>query len=274
MKLLTLVLLFSAFSSLSLTEVVKSFKQSCPWFFLQNPKIHTDYIVPTVFTGHQYKMICQHWNINYRFATVYDTERRIPVYSAYTFSQQKQLQRPDEWKIEPQLEDFKEYKNKKNMIDSPRDEETVNKIKNQAVDLDYKDTSYTRGHVFPIQYAADQDQADSTFTLTNIAPQTRNSNEQWAEQVETPMLKNITSLCRLDKNHLAYIVTGVIPGEKWINITRNKTEIKNGINIPSHYWSALCCTDINNVNNLVFRAYLAKLDNFELRRPDISNLNK
>ncbi|KAI5086641.1 endonuclease domain-containing 1 protein-like, partial [Silurus meridionalis] len=274
MKLLSLVLLLSAFFSLSLTEVVNSFIPSCPSFFLRNPKKLNDYIIPTVFTGHQYKKICQRWNNNYRFATVYDTERRIPVYSAYTFSQKTKTNRSDKWKIEPQLEDFKEYEDKREMIVSPRDVETVNKIKKQAVDLDYKDTGYTRGHVFPNQYGANQDQAESTFTLTNIAPQTQNSNGQWAAQVETPMLKNITSLCRLDQNHLAYIVTGAVPGEKWIPIKRNKKEIKNGINIPSHYWSAFCCTDINKITNLVFGAYLAKLNNFDLQTLDISKLNE
>ncbi|KAI5613746.1 endonuclease domain-containing 1 protein-like [Silurus asotus] len=274
MKLLALVLLLSAFSSLSLTEVVNSFIKSCPSFFLQNPKIHTDYIVPTVFTGRQYKMICQRWNNNYRFATVYDTERRIPVYSAYTFLQQGQIKRSDEWKIEPQLEDFKKYEDKREMIVSPNDEETVNKIKKQAVDLDYKDTGFTRGHVFPNQYGANQDQADSTFTLTNIAPQTDVSNGQWAAQVETPMMKDLKNSCTLDQNHLAYIVTGAVPGEKWIRITRNNEEIKNGINIPSYYWSAFCCTDKKDIKKLVFRAYLAKLDNFDLRTPDISKLNK
>ncbi|KAI5108656.1 endonuclease domain-containing 1 protein-like, partial [Silurus meridionalis] len=191
--------------------------------------------------------ICQRWNNNYRFATVYDTERRIPVYSAYTFLQKGGSDRDDEWKIEPQVSPhvstFVNYE--KNMIVSPRDEETVNKIKNQAVDLDYKDTGYTRGHVFPNQYAADQDQAESTFTLTNIAPQTQNSNGQWDKQVETPMLKELNNSCTLDHNHLAYIVTGVVPGDRWIPITRNNERFENGINIPSHYWSAFCCTNKN-----------------------------
>ncbi|KAI5108651.1 endonuclease domain-containing 1 protein-like [Silurus meridionalis] len=276
MKRLALVLLLFAFSSLSLTEVVKSFIKlpSCRPFFLQNPKNQNDYIVPTVFTGHQYKKICQHWNNKYRFATVYDTERRIPVYSAYTFSQENKTIRSEEWKIEPQLEDFEEYKDKREMIDSPRDEKTVNKINYQAVDLDFSGTIYTRGHVFPNHHAADQDQADSTFTLTNITPQTEDSNGKWAEQVETPMLKELNDSCRLDQNHLAYIVTGVVPGEKWIRITRNKKETENGINIPSYYWSAFCCKDKKDIKKLVFGAYLAQLDNFNLRKPSISNLNK
>ncbi|XP_053098147.1 endonuclease domain-containing 1 protein-like [Pangasianodon hypophthalmus] len=273
MKLLALVLLLSAFSSLTLTEVVNSFKQSCPSFFIQNPEKKSDIIVPTIFRGHQYKTICQRWKNKYRFATVYDTERRIPVYSAYTFLQEGQTTRSDEWKIEPQLEDIKEYKEKKEMMDSPRDEETVRNIINQAVDIDYKDSSYTRGHVFPRSFAADQDQADSTFTLTNIAPQTKHSNEEWASQVEEPMLTEIQRNCRLDQNYRAYIVTGVVPGNKWISITRDK-KYKEGINIPSHFWSAFCCNNKKDIKNFITMAYIAELENFIVRNPTIDNLNK
>ncbi|XP_053540150.1 endonuclease domain-containing 1 protein isoform X2 [Ictalurus punctatus] len=186
MKLLALVLLLSTFSSLTLTEVV-NFKQFCPSFFIRNPGKIGDIIIPTIFRGHQYKTICQRWKNTYRFATVYDTVRRIPVYSAYTFLEQGNTSRSEEWKIEPQLEDINEYKNKKEMMDSPRDLKTVGNIINQAVDLDYGKSVYTRGHVFPHSYAANQDQANSTFTLTNIAPQTQNSNGAWEQQVEEPM---------------------------------------------------------------------------------------
>ncbi|KAK3556660.1 hypothetical protein QTP70_011931 [Hemibagrus guttatus] len=102
MKLFALVLLLSSFSSLALTEVVKSFKQSCPNFFIRKPEKPSDIIIPTIFSGHQYKMICQRWKNKYRFATVYDTVRRIPVYSAYTLSGKEQTIRSHNWKIEPQ----------------------------------------------------------------------------------------------------------------------------------------------------------------------------
>ncbi|KAK3556746.1 hypothetical protein QTP70_016673, partial [Hemibagrus guttatus] len=271
MKLLALVLLLSSFSSLTLTEVVNSFKQSCPTFFIRNPEKPSDIIIPTIFSGCQYKKICQRWKNKYRFATVYDTVRRIPVYSAYTLLQAGKTERRDEWKIEPQLEDIEEYKPLKEMIDSPRE---AGSIFNQAVDSDYKNINYTRGHLFPRQFAADQDQSDSTFTLTNIAPQKGDSNGQWARLVEEPMLNEIKQSCKLDQNHLAYIVTGVVPGENWVTIKRDGKGYKEGINIPTHAWSAYCCTSKDDLKKLIVKTYLAELDKFDLRRPDINKLNK
>ncbi|KAG2460460.1 ENDD1 protein, partial [Polypterus senegalus] len=95
------------------------------------------------------------------------------------------------------LEDIEENKHKQEMMDSPHDEATVKKIKNQAVDLDYKDSGYSRGHLFPNSFAADEDQAESTFTLTNTAPQLQSSNEAWAQEVEEPMLKLIKLIAGL-----------------------------------------------------------------------------
>ncbi|XP_053540149.1 endonuclease domain-containing 1 protein isoform X1 [Ictalurus punctatus] len=270
MKLLALVLLLSTFSSLTLTEVV-NFKQFCPSFFIRNPGKIGDIIIPTIFRGHQYKTICQRWKNTYRFATVYDTVRRIPVYSAYTFLEQGNTSRSEEWKIEPQLEDIEEYKEKKEMMDSPRE---AGNIINQAVHSDYTGSGYTRGHVFPRSYAANQHQADSTFTLTNIAPQTQNSNGAWEQQVETPMRTEIKNICRLDQNHLAYIVTGAVPGKNWTKITRGKNNYEKGINIPSHFWSAFCCTGKNDHKKLISKAYIAELENFNVRTPTIDNLNK
>ncbi|KAI5091162.1 endonuclease domain-containing 1 protein-like, partial [Silurus meridionalis] len=257
MKLLALVLLLSSFSSLTLMEVVDSFN-NCSSFFVKNPKDQNTIIVPTVFTDARYKMICQRWKNNYRFATVYDTVRRIPVYSAYTFSKQVETTRNDNWKIEPQvnelcvscnlllfislskqLEEIAEYKNKTEMI--PPDQNKIEKIQNQAVNSDYTNIGYTRGHVFPKKYAANQDQADSTFTLTNIAPQTKNSNTEWDKKVEKPMVGVIERICSLNKDQPAYIVTGVVPGKEWKFIRRGVKIIKHGISVPSHFWSAFCC---------------------------------
>ncbi|XP_027034354.2 endonuclease domain-containing 1 protein-like [Tachysurus fulvidraco] len=265
MKLLALVLLLSSFSSLTVMEVVKSFKNVCSDFF-----IHTanDIIIPTIFPGHQYKMICQRWKDKYRFATVYDTVRRIPVYSAYTFLQAGTTVRRNSWKFEPQLENIKKYKDKKEMIVSPTKK---GQIVNQAVNSDYSDTVFTRGHLFPCQFAADQDQADSTFTLTNAAPQTQSSNQNWDKCVETPMLNEINQDCILNQNHQAYIVTGVVPGKNWIPITRKGKEYQKGINIPSHFWSAYCCT--SNKGQLVARAYIAEQENFKVKHSNIQDLN-
>ncbi|XP_046717721.1 endonuclease domain-containing 1 protein-like isoform X2 [Silurus meridionalis] len=170
MKLLALVLLLSAFSSLTLTEVVKSFSETCPLLFIKDSE--DKIVTPTVLKGDEYKQICQRWKNMYRFATLYDTKQRIPVYSAFIFTDQNN-KRNGEWKNEPQLENPSYTANMKKI--------TVDEIDvyyNQAVDRDYaesntiNDIKYTRGHVFPRQYAA----ADSTFTFTNVAPQTQHSN--------------------------------------------------------------------------------------------------
>ncbi|KAF5882867.1 endonuclease domain-containing 1 protein-like, partial [Clarias magur] len=110
MNLVTLVLLLSALFSLTLMEVVNNFdKSKCAEFFIRSPNKKT-IITPTVFKGYQYKMICQRWKNKYQFATLFDTERRIPVYSAYKFFGQKETMnlslseniRTEEWKNEPQ----------------------------------------------------------------------------------------------------------------------------------------------------------------------------
>ncbi|KAB5584653.1 hypothetical protein PHYPO_G00109980 [Pangasianodon hypophthalmus] len=277
MKLLALVLLLSAFSSLTLTEVVNSsssFKEHCPSFFIPNPENQNDIIIPTIFPGDQYRMICQRWNNDYRFATVYDTERRIPVYSAYTFSKEGNTKKSNEWKIEPQLENIKEYKEKREMIDSPTDEETVRNIINQAVDIDYKDSNYTRGHVFPRLFAVSQSQAESTYTLTNIAPQTEHSNGEWERQVEKKMRGEIKNSCKLDQNYPVYIVTGVVPGKKWLPLKGKGREKKEGINIPSHFWSAFCCTNKKYITGRISRAYIAEQENFNVQNLTIDDLNK
>lgn len=65
----------------------------------------------------------------------------------------------------------------------------------QAVDRDYAGSGYTRGHVFPRQYAADKEDRDSTFTFTNAAPQREHNNQIWAAQAETRMKKDIEAKC-------------------------------------------------------------------------------
>ncbi|XP_053355445.1 endonuclease domain-containing 1 protein-like [Clarias gariepinus] len=267
MKLVALVLLLSAFSSMTLTEVVENineWKSKCHDFFIPNPKDQNDVITPTVFNTH--KKICQSWKNKYRFATLYDTERKIPVYSAYTFAQEVETKRKNFWKYEPQLENISDQKDMKNF---PRNR-TTNLI-HQATNSDYTNSGYTRGHVFPRFYAADQEQADSTFTLTNIAPQKEQSNTEWERQVERPMQKEIINSCKPDQKRKAYIVTGVVPGNNWTPTEKQNKKDKKKINIPSHFWSAFSCRDINE--NLISAAYIAEQDKFERKKMSVMELN-
>ncbi|KAF5882869.1 endonuclease domain-containing 1 protein-like [Clarias magur] len=105
MKLLPLVLLLPTFFLLTLTEVAKDlndWKKNCKDFFFHNPRNPDDIIIPTIFQGPQYKMICQLWKGKYRFATLYDTQKRIPVYSASRYIKKQKTKRRSIWKFEPQ----------------------------------------------------------------------------------------------------------------------------------------------------------------------------
>lgn len=151
----------------------------------------------------------------------------------------------------------------------------------QAVSRDYEqskkntNSEYTRGHVFPLQYAGNQEQGDSTFTFTNIAPQTQHSNKKWDENVETPMMREIIKKCKPTFTNPTYIVTGVVPGNKWIPITRkegNKAKIfDQGINIPSFFWTAFSCPDTKTKH--IFQAYLVRQNEANEKTYEFNNMS-
>ncbi|KAG9259401.1 endonuclease domain-containing 1 protein-like [Astyanax mexicanus] len=237
MKLLTLLLLLGVVS-LAMSKVVKSFTE-CIEFFMVNPEDQNK-VITSVLEGERYRQICQVWNGKQSFATLYDTYHRIPVYSAYVFNQKNRgFGDGFVWKIEPQLDDL------------PGDEMRASEgeiLKNQAEDPDYniehEGCRYTRGHVFPRGHAVDKDHTDSTYTLTNAAPQLMENNNNWATQVENVMRRQIKAGC---VNEEAYIVAGVIPGETWLPIKRGSEDIEHGVNVPKFFWSAYYCKNKKNI---------------------------
>ncbi|XP_066574763.1 endonuclease domain-containing 1 protein [Amia ocellicauda] len=212
-----------------LTEVTE-FK-NCKEFFIRVPNINNQ--------GEQYKQICQFYNNAVRFATLYDTKRRIPVYSAYVFEDVScQEPRPTPtWMIEPQLVD---EKLQKNMM-------TAGQLKNpavmqsQAVIEDYENSGFDKGHLVPVCHRSSKDSKISTFTLTNAVPQNPSFNRgKWRVQ-ETELKAYIMKNCQKDQNNkpLAKLITGAIPGNNWVKVDR--------VNIPSRMWSAFTCV-VNNTN--------------------------
>lgn len=90
----------------TVTEVVDKMSD-CGQFLLEN----TSPQVPGILEGgsilkpKRYKPICQTFDNKRRFVTLYDTENRIPVFSAYKYRgkhQDGKGRRPP-WKIEPQV---------------------------------------------------------------------------------------------------------------------------------------------------------------------------
>ncbi|KAI4881853.1 hypothetical protein NFI96_026639 [Prochilodus magdalenae] len=250
MKLFTPVLLLLALSGCS-SEVVHDFKDKCPEFFA-NPK--GDVSPPTVFPGPNYKPICQVRENEPEYATLYDMDKKIPVYSAYKFKGWVPCTRKDKWYIEPQLENSN---NDPNM----ELESSLSQIHNQAVNSDYDKSSYARGHLASIYIAQTNRCSDATFTLTNAAPRDISSDRVQWKRTERIVAEALDRKC---KGNVGYVVTGAVPGSR---------VLRNHVSIPSHFWTAYCCLD-SNLHVRASRGYIAFNENIPSVEMSVSMMDR
>ncbi|XP_036385246.1 endonuclease domain-containing 1 protein-like [Megalops cyprinoides] len=176
--------------------------------------------------------ICQRYLNKFRFASLYSRPRRAPWFSAYVFTPPAGRRPKEEWKYEPQLAYAKADGN---MVPFSPGKVDQNVVESQAVQLDYINSSYTRGHLNPSLHHQDLQDKESTFTLTNVVPQKLGSNDgPWA-WLEKHVSQLLTKHC---KGH-SYIVTGVIPyqTDRWLKGDR--------VAVPEYLWSAYCCPNYN-----------------------------
>ncbi|KAM7379999.1 hypothetical protein PAMP_003329 [Pampus punctatissimus] len=100
MKLLVPAFLLLALGYLVTAEVVDSFEKKCSQFFLMGKP-------PTELSGSHYRKICPEKTAgDCEFATLYDTNHKIPVYCAYLFQKQGRCKRRSTWDIDPQHPSF------------------------------------------------------------------------------------------------------------------------------------------------------------------------
>uniref|UniRef100_A0A6I8RED7 Endonuclease domain-containing 1 protein-like n=1 Tax=Xenopus tropicalis TaxID=8364 RepID=A0A6I8RED7_XENTR len=199
----------------------------------------------------------QQYGNQYHYASLYDRGRRGPFYSAYILDRINQEitdkltnHRPGFFTIEPQLiyrglsgtmspeldtrKAIIQY-DIKNGIDKNKEKNLPYYLipTSQAVDDDYKNSSYDRGHVNPNGHHVGGSEEKATFTLTNVVPMTKKLNTDIWNKYE----KNLTGYA--DGCKTMYVVTGIVPSnDTWIKGDR--------VNIPSHVWNAYCCVDNND----------------------------
>ncbi|XP_064786999.1 endonuclease domain-containing 1 protein-like [Oncorhynchus masou masou] len=232
----------------ALSHVVENFSvvPQCQTFFLNDttPNLPDILVGGIVKDQNRYKPICQKYNNIYRFATLYDTTNRIPVFSAYTFSGRGGRRQSQSWKIEPQLEiiDVEHMTTQRGARDF-----------HQAVDADYNARKSSivldRGHLFPCSYVPDDDTMASTFTLTNAVPQERGFNRGRWKTMECRVRTALELNCKDNNNKIkAYVVTGAVPSSS------SSRKLNNRVNIPDLMWTAFCCYN-NNLNQWVAQAH-------------------
>ncbi|XP_071590302.1 endonuclease domain-containing 1 protein-like [Heliangelus exortis] len=205
-------------------EVVASLERSCPQFFFRKT------LPNAALTPQNPAWICQRYGNKYYFATLYDRDLRIPVYSAYLY-QPGPGKRPNTWMVEPQLVGSNYPKTME------KEWTLLNRFKvsfeqlseSQALLQDYKNlTGLNRGHLNPNGHHEDPISRKATFTLTNIVPQDAKLNGGAWNNYEQQTMMRRTQGC-----NNTYVVVGAVPG---------KTYIGNGrVNKPSYIWSSACC---------------------------------
>nr|XP_023657410.1 endonuclease domain-containing 1 protein-like [Paramormyrops kingsleyae] len=230
-----LLCLIVLFLPLTAPHVVLKFSDvpECEQFFLDKtpPEISGILVGGNVQDQNRYKVICQFFSDKYRFATLYDTSNRIPVFSAYKFTGKKEpTTKINRNYIEPQLEELQ-----KEMTGYLK-----TRCEKQATSHDYdKSTSenLTKGHLFPKQHSSDIETENSTMTLTNMVPQNKDFNSGPWSQMEMNVFNLMNTHCSNTNGNIeAYVVTGTVPGNQ---------VLASRVNIPKLMWTAFCCKTNN-----------------------------
>ncbi|NXH55802.1 ENDD1 protein, partial [Rhabdornis inornatus] len=238
------------------SEVVMSFKTSCPQFF------YAKYIPSEGLRPQNAARICQSFGGAYHYATLFDRDNRIPVYSAYIYKPGSAKRPHKWWYVEPQLiSDNNLREMERELVLINQHNFTSDEIKaSQAVLEDYKQmTGLDRGHMCPNGHMNSKENKIATFTLTNIVPQDTSLNKGKWKTYEYKTMSDNSKGCTE-----TYVITGAVPGN---------TKVANGrVNIPSHIWSAACCL----VGTIPTRAWGAIAENnqnrvYKLKLGDLEN---
>lgn len=104
-SLLVLTAVLLPFFIPTVAKVVNSISE-CDQFLLEKTPPQVPGILERgiILNPTRYKTICQTFENEARFVTLYDIENKIPVFSAYKYSGEKDKGRPRTfWKIEPEV---------------------------------------------------------------------------------------------------------------------------------------------------------------------------
>ncbi|XP_075054855.1 endonuclease domain-containing 1 protein [Mixophyes fleayi] len=172
---------------------------------------------PQGFSDPSHAKICQRHQGGARFATLYSTEHKIPVYSAFTYREGAASEEGD-WLLEPQLDD-----STSSLEEGTKGSDVSEQIEslgtNQALEEDYASSDYQPGLLFHRAPAA----------LTNAVPLTQSFKEKWATDVDNVIEKLVPHCGNGDSLHL---IAGAVPsGDK----------IKDKVAVPEYVWFAACC---------------------------------
>ncbi|KAM9019584.1 endonuclease domain-containing 1 protein isoform 2-T2 [Ara ararauna] len=184
-------------------------------------------VPPEGFTQPFHVKICQQYNKEPRFATLYSTKDKIPLYSAFKHTKPAQSEE-ESWLVEPQVNDPEN--DLQEMVHEADIAGTVANLgANQALTSDYVGSGYERGLLNP-SLLNEEDFQMATYTLTNAVPLSPSVSKSWHRDIGKVVEQALVPHCS-KKDHL-YLLAGAIP---------SKARVKGKLSVPETLWLAACC---------------------------------
>ncbi|XP_009930903.2 endonuclease domain-containing 1 protein [Opisthocomus hoazin] len=184
-------------------------------------------VPPEGFTEPFHVKICQQYNKEPRFATLYSTKDKIPLYSAFKYTKPGRSEE-ENWLVEPQIDDpendLREMVHEADLVGT-----VANLGTNQALTSDYVGSGYVRGLLNP-SLLNEEDFQMATYTLTNAVPLSPSLSKSWHRDIGRVVEQALVPHCS-KKNHL-YLLAGAIP---------SSVRVKGKVSVPETLWLAACC---------------------------------
>ncbi|XP_009870383.1 PREDICTED: endonuclease domain-containing 1 protein [Apaloderma vittatum] len=184
-------------------------------------------VPPEGFTEPFHVKICQQYNKEPRFATLYSTKDKIPLYSAFKYTKPAQNEE-ENWLVEPQIDDpendLHEMVHEADIVGT-----VANLGANQALTSDYVGSGYERGLLNP-SLLNEEDFQMATYTLTNAVPLSSSLSKSWHGDIRKVVEQALVPHCS-KKDHL-YLLAGAIP---------SSVRVKGKVSVPEALWLAACC---------------------------------
>ncbi|XP_063807541.1 endonuclease domain-containing 1 protein [Pseudophryne corroboree] len=172
---------------------------------------------PEGFSHPAHARLCQRHQGEASFATLYSTEHRIPVYSAFRYREGSTGGEGD-WLLEPQLDDPKSSVEEA-VKGSDVSEQIGGLGTNQALEEDYASSDYQPGPLFH----------RVPSLLTNAVPLSENVKEKWAKDVDH-LIERLLPHCGNGGD--LHLLAGTVP---------SNNKIKDKVTVPEYVWLAACC---------------------------------
>ncbi|XP_076184377.1 endonuclease domain-containing 1 protein [Aptenodytes patagonicus] len=184
-------------------------------------------VPPEGFTEPFHVKICQQYNKEPRFATLYSTKDKIPLYSAFKYTKPAQ-NKEENWLVEPQIDDPEN-----DLHEMVHEADIIGTVAglgaNQALTSDYVGSGYERGLLNP-SLLNEEDFQMATYTLTNAVPLSPSLSKSWHRDIARVVEQALVPHCS-KKDHL-YLLAGAIP---------SSVRVKGKVSVPDTLWLAACC---------------------------------